>query len=210
MNAGRIGILGGSFDPVHNGHLAIARAAVRARRLDFVLLIPAAVQPFKRNGPRAPGAARLDMLRAATARDPRLQPDPLELERGGVSFLYETLCELRLRHPGATLFFIIGMDSLLDLHAWRYAGRMLEMCEFLTAARPGVVPPKAADIRLPDPWPQRLLANIIPCPAHDVSSSEIRQRVSQKLPVAHLLPRGVASRIRRHALYQTQETHDTP
>ena len=203
MNVERIGILGGSFDPVHKGHLALARAAIRARRLDRVLLIPAAVQPLKRGGPRASGAARLEMLRVAAAADPRLQPDPLELERGGFSFLHETLGELRRRHPEAQLFFIIGMDALRDLHTWRNAGRLLEMCEFLTAARPGFVPLKASEIRLPEPWPQRLVGNIIPCPRHDVSSSEIRQRVSQKLPVAHLLPRGVASCIRRHALYQT-------
>ena len=206
MNVERIGILGGSFDPVHNGHLAIARAAVRARRLDRVLLIPAAIQPFKRNGPRAPGAARLDMLRIATARDPRLQPDPLELERGGCSFLYETLGELRRRHPVAELFFIIGMDALRDLHTWRHAGRLFEMCEFLTAARPGFIPPKAGDIRLPPPLPQRLLDNLIPCPGHDISSSEIRGLIAQKLPASRLLPRGVATYIRRHALYQPQET----
>ena len=202
----RIGILGGSFDPVHKGHLAIARAAMRARRLDRVLLVPAAVQPFKSRGPRAPGDARLEMLRIATARDPRLQPDTVELDRGGVSYLYDTLAVLRRRHPGAALFFITGMDALRDLHTWRHAAKLLEMCEFLTVARPGYTPPKASQIQFPEPWPSRLLGNIITCPGHDVSSSGIRERIANRQPVHFFLPRGVASYIRRHALYQPQET----
>jgi len=205
MEGGRIGILGGSFDPVHSGHLALARAAIRARKLDRVLLIPAAIQPLKQHGAAASGEARLEMLRIACARNPRLVPDPIELDRGGFSFLWETLEELQRRHPRAKLFFIIGMDALRDLHNWRRVPRLLELCEFLVAARPGVKLPSAEQLRLPEPWPEKLLANIIECPAVDVSSSEIRGRIAQKLPVHHLLPRGVATCVRRRKLYQPKE-----
>jgi len=193
----RIGILGGSFDPVHNGHLGIARAALRAQKLDRVLFLPAAVQPFKRNGPRASDADRLEMLRLAIAREPRFEICELELERGGVSFLFDTLVELRGLHPCAKLFFIVGMDALRDLRSWHRAEELPRLCEFLAAARPGFAPPEDAP-------PHKTF----PCRGREISSSDIRGRIAQKLAIGYLVPRAVAGHIRRHGLYQ-KETPET-
>ena len=190
----RIGILGGSFDPVHCGHITIARAALRAAQLDRVLFMPAAKQPFKRRGSHAPDAARLDMVRLAIKGEPRFEPCALELERGGVSYLFDTLTELKKRHPRAQLFFIIGMDSLRDLRLWYRAAELPALCTFLVAARPGVEPPENAPVH-----------TLIPCRAKNVSSSDIRERVAKNLPIRYLVPRAVASRIACHGLY-TKET----
>ena len=201
----RIGILGGSFDPVHIGHLALARAAQRARGLDRVLFMPAAVQPLKRGGPRAPDAERLEMLRLAIARDPRFEISTIELDRGGVSYLYDTLVELRCRHPAAELFFITGMDALNTLHAWRRVDEILRLATFIIAARPGFPLPTPGQIRLPEPWPRRLLENVVPCPALDISSSAVRENVAQNRPLRYLVPRAVAARIHGRGLYAPQE-----
>ena len=168
--------------------------------------MPAAVQPFKRNGPCASDAARLDMLRLAIARDPRLAISTLEIERGGTSYLFDTLNELRQTLPRAELFFIIGMDSLRGLHKWYRAPELLALATFLTAARPGFVPPPPDSLGFPEPWPRRLLDNIIPCPSRDIASSDIREKVAQKLPIRYLVPRGVAAYIRANALYTSKET----
>ena len=191
----RIGILGGSFDPVHCAHLRIARAALRAAKLDRVLFMPAATQPFKRRGPHASDAARLDMIRLAIATEPRFELCTLELNRGGVSYLFDTLTELHKLHPRAELFFIIGMDSLRDLHTWYRAAELPALCTFLVAARPGFKPPANAPVH-----------TLIPCPARDISSSDIRQRVAQNLPIRYLVPRAVAAYITCHALYHSKET----
>ncbi len=197
MNPERIGILGGSFDPVHTGHLALARAALISQHLDRVLFMPAAIQPLKRNGPRASDAARLDMLRLALAREPRYELSTLELDRGGFSYLFDTLTELRRRHPRAELFFILGTDALPDFHKWYRAADLLQLCTFLVAPRPGFPPPDPARIQRPAPWPARLL----PCPPRDIASSGIRSRIAQNLPIRYLVPRDVAAYIRDHSLY---------
>ena len=191
----RIGILGGSFDPVHNGHLGLARAALRSHKLGRVLFLPAAVQPFKRGGPRAPNADRIEMLRLAIAPEPRFEICEIELKRGGVSFLHDTLVELRRLHPGAKLFFILGMDALRDLRLWHRAAELPSLCEFLAAARPGFEPPADAP-------PHKTF----PCRAREISSSDIRGRIAQKRGIGYLVPRSVAGHIRCHGLYQKEKT----
>ena len=207
----RVGILGGSFDPVHLGHLLIAHAVSEALDLERVLLLPAAIPPHKRGGTRATGAERLEMLRLASAGDPLLELCTLELDRGGVSYAVDTLRAFRERRPGCAPYFIIGMDSLRELHAWRQAHELAELCTFVTVDRPGVDRPvSAAELKLPAPWAERLMAGIVPVRTWDVSSSEIRRRIAAGLTIRYLVPTAVEAFIHARGLYRpiVKETND--
>jgi nicotinate-nucleotide adenylyltransferase len=146
---------------------------------------------------------RLAMLRAAVAADPRFEISTIELERGGPSFTIETLTALRNAHPSARFYFIIGTDSLLELCQWRAIGELLELCEFVTMLRPGFPVEHLAEERLnlPPPWPARLLANLFPGHAADLSSTDIRGRVAAGRSIRYLVPDAVARYIAAQGLY---------
>lgn len=190
--AKRVGIFGGSFDPVHLGHLLVARAAREEMKLDRLIFVPANRSPFKQESPPAPDALRLRMLRLALAGVEWSCVSDVELKRGGVSYSVDTVRTLSDQFPGAQLFLLIGEDNVNSLSAWREAGTLLNLVEFLVIPRPGVAParelPGGILHRLKG-WPIRL------------SSSQIRERVRDGLPVEHLLPPGVADVIRHNRLY---------
>jgi nicotinate-nucleotide adenylyltransferase len=198
-----IGILGGTFNPIHLGHLFIGRAAAEAFDLDTVLLTPCNVSPFKCGAPGlATGADRLEMVRLSVAGDPLFEPCALDLERGGVSYAIDTITALRERHPHDRLSFIIGMDALRELRHWHRIDEMLALCDFITVARPGVdVPVAAAALAFPDQVGERLLSHVIQGRLCDISSSEIRRRIAEGRSIRYLVCLAVEAYIWDRGLY---------
>jgi len=200
----KLGILGGTFNPVHLGHLVLAQDALERFGLDGVLFIPCARPPHKPAPALADGAHRLALLRLAVAGDPRFEVSALELERGGPSYTIETVRRLRAERPASRLFFILGADSLLELHQWRAIGELLALCEFVTMRRPGVPAARlgAARLRLPPPWPARLRANLFTGHAVDISSTEIRRRLAERRSIRYLVPDAVGRYLAEQGLYR--------
>jgi len=134
----KLGVLGGTFNPIHLAHLRLAEELRETLELERVLLIPAGEPALKRSDV-APAAHRLEMVRRATASNPALEVDDLELRRGGPSFTVDTLRTLRARHPTAALWFLVGADTLPELESWREPERLFELASFAVATRPGYV-----------------------------------------------------------------------
>ncbi len=203
----KIGLLGGAFDPVHDGHLAMARAARKAAGLDRVVFVPAAVSPYKPGEPAAGAADRLAMLRLALSGRPEWAVSEIELDRGGVSYTIDTLRALEERAgPGAEFYLIIGMDNFLSLSGWKEIGEVIRKARFIVASRPGYDPGRlSGDDRY---WAarvregKRLLTVELAVP---VSSSEIRRMVREGGDPRPFLPEAVADYIEEHRLYQEQE-----
>jgi nicotinate-nucleotide adenylyltransferase len=188
----KIGLLGGSFDPVHLGHLLVARAAREELGLDKVFFIPAAQSPFKPGTAPAPAPERLRLLRLALAGETGAEIDDLELRRGGVSYTVDTLRHYAEKFPGAELFYLIGADQTAQLPQWRDAAELARLAQFAVAPRPGEGPPA-----LPPPFSGCALRGFPVV----VSSSEIRARVKAGLPVTLLMPPAVAEAIANNRLY---------
>ncbi len=188
------GVFGGSFDPVHVGHLAVARAARDRLGLDVVHLIPAHRQPFKAEGHVASASHRLAMLRLAVADLTGLLADSRELDRGGVSYTVDSLRELHAEYPGDELCLLVGADAACDLPRWREGNEIPQLARIGILTRPGVTPPVLL-------WP----AEVVEVPAVDVSATEVRARVRRGASVAGLVPDAVAAYIATHALYRTED-----
>jgi nicotinate-nucleotide adenylyltransferase len=199
-----VGILGGSFNPIHLGHLFVGGAAAEAFGLDSVLLMPCSVSPFKFGQPgQASGADRLEMVRLSVAEDPLFEPCSVELERGGVSYAIDTVLALRERHPLDRFSFIIGMDSLRELSRWHRAVELLALCDFITVQRPGVDAAVAEEaLAFPPDVRARLLAGIIKGRLCDISSSEIRRRIAEGRSIRYLVCPAVEWYIRTRGLYE--------
>ena len=198
----RLGILGGSFNPPHHGHLALARAAAAAHRLDTVLLVVAGSPPHKPSG-LAPATHRLAMVELAVAGEIGLEASDLELCRAGRTYTYETLEELHRLHPAAELFFIVGGDSLRDLPAWRHPERILRLCRVVVIDRPGVdVRLSAEDLPLSSTTAlERLERDRVPMEPCPLSSTQIRERLAVGEPVDDHVAPSVLGYIREHGLY---------
>lgn len=179
----RVGLLGGTFDPVHLGHLSLAESALEAFALDHVLFIPSAVTPHKRHRPITATRHRLAMLRLALADRPRLALSTVELDRGGVSYTVDTLAALRGRHSDWDLWLLLGMDSLRDLHLWHRAADLLALCTVATLERPGVDRPLAEVPGFPPEVSRALLRTVARGRPVAVSSSDIRARIAQRQPI---------------------------
>lgn len=188
----KIGIFGGSFDPVHLGHLLVARAALEELGLERLFLVPAAQSPFKPGRLPTPGAERLRLLRLATAGFSWCEVDSQEIERGGVSYTIDTLRAYAQRFAGAELFYLIGADNVAQLPEWREAGALARLAKFVVIPRPG-----QAAIPIPPPFEGHVLTG---WPV-GVSSSQIRDRVRAGLEIGHLVPQPVAEAIRNYRLY---------
>ncbi|MCX6995656.1 MAG: nicotinate-nucleotide adenylyltransferase [Kiritimatiellaeota bacterium] len=202
----KLGLLGGTFNPVHMGHLILAQDALERFGLDRVLLIPCAQPPHKQAPRLAAAAERLAMLRLAVAGDPRFEVSAVELERGAPSYAVDTVRPLRAEQPERRLFFIIGTDALLELHQWHAIGELLELCEFSTMLRPGfpVEFLGAERLNLPAPWPERLLHNLFTGHAVDISATDIRQRLAEGRSIRYLVPPAVGQYIFEQGLYRGQ------
>jgi nicotinate-nucleotide adenylyltransferase len=188
----RLGLYGGSFDPVHLGHLLVAQTAREELGLDRLFFIPAAQSPFKPGSQPAPAAERLRLLRLALAGREWCELDTQELERGGVSYTVDTLRDFARRFPGAERFYLIGADHVPQLPKWREAGELARLAEFVVIPRPG-----QTEAAFPAPFRGRFLAGF----PLGVSSSQIRARIKAGRPIEPLVPPGVAEAIRNNRLY---------
>jgi nicotinate-nucleotide adenylyltransferase len=187
----RIGLFGGSFDPVHNGHLTLAACCAEQGGLDAVWFVPAALQPFKLGGPVASDADRVAMLRLAIADMPGREVSTLEIDRGGVSYTVDTLRQLHAELPDAELFFLMGADTLRDLPGWREPDEVLRLATPMAVQRPG-----EADVVTDVPHMR------IGMPPMDISSSDIRKRIATGESIEGLLPASVAAYIDEYGLYR--------
>ncbi len=196
-------LYGGSFDPPHLGHLAIARQVLERFAVDRLVFLPASHSPLKDGTPAATDAQRLDMLRLVTDNEPRFAVSDFEIARGGVSYTVETLRAWHAREPEAKLLFIAGMDSLRTLHAWREPLEIVRLCTFVTFRRPGFPLPAPDELKLPPDIAQRLLDQVVDGPLVDVSSSDVRDRAARGQSLDGLVPAPVADYISSHNLYRT-------
>jgi len=199
----RLGLFGGSFDPVHRGHLELARCCQAAARLDEVWFIPAATQPLKERGPVASDLDRVAMLGLAVVDEPTWRVSEIELGRGGVSYTVDTLRAIQLQQPHAELFFMMGADSLHDFPRWREPEEILKLATPLVVARAGEPPPDFTSLgglcsgdRI-----EAIRAAQVPMPATPISSSEIRSRAARGESIAELVPPVVRQFIQDQKLY---------
>ena len=186
----RIGVLGGTFDPIHIGHLVVASEVCAALSLDTVLLVPTAAQPFKGETSRASAGQRLEMCRLATADDDKLQVSDVDVIRGGVTYTVDTLTDLTVQYPGAELYFIGGADALARIDEWREPERLRALARWVVVARPGHAIEVSDDRTL-----------VVETPEMGVSSTDVRHRVATGAPWRYLVPVSVAAYIVQHGLY---------
>jgi nicotinate-nucleotide adenylyltransferase len=218
----RIGLLGGTFNPVHNGHLAITRQTREAIGLDQILFVPSNHPPHKSHDSLAPAKDRYEMVRLAIASNSSLAISDVELRRPGKSYSIDTIRLLQQEYGAQTeLVFLIGLDAFLDFPSWRDPQTLLELCPFVVISRPGLSFRSLSTLALLPPIPGPSLTDLdtgrISClevplgkqrltclqlSPSAVSASDIRSRVRRGLPVANLLPPLVESYILQHHLYQ--------
>ena len=191
----KIGFLGGSFDPVHFGHLLAAQDAYEQYHLDRLIFVPAAQAPLKPNDAQSSAEDRLAMLRLATEWDRRFEVSDIELRRGGVSYTVDSARHFRGRYPDDQLFWIIGGDQLPKLHLWKNVAELAQLVEFIFLERPGF-PVKAK----PDIPGLRLHR----CDGHllAISSTELRERTRRGLSLDYFVPHKAIIQIKEHSLYR--------
>jgi nicotinate-nucleotide adenylyltransferase len=188
-----IGLFGGSFDPVHHGHLIVAQVTAEALRLDTIRFIPAREQPFKQGQHRTSPEHRTVMLSLAIAGMPGFEVEQIELQRPGPSYTVDTLRELRRRGPEAEFTLLVGADAAVDLPAWREAEQIPRLARIAVFARPGTTVPQSP-----------LFSSVVKVPAIDISATQIRRRVARGLPIRYWVPEAVAEYIATHRLYLDQ------
>ena len=217
----RIGLLGGTFNPVHNGHLAIARQTREALQLERVVLIPTGDPPHKPLEHLAPAKDRYEMVRLAIGSDPSLSVSDVDVRRSGKSYSIETVRLLQQQFgKETTLYFLIGLDAFLELPTWRDPETLLTLCSFVVISRPGLSFQALSTLPLIPRLPQASLVDLdagrsvrldtalgqqslicLRLPPSEVSASEIRAKIAQRIPTANLLPPAVESYILQHHIY---------
>jgi nicotinate-nucleotide adenylyltransferase len=191
----KIGFLGGSFDPVHFGHLIAAQDVLEQFHLDRLILVPAAQAPLKPNDVQSGVEDRLAMLRAATEWDKRMEISDYELRKGGISYTIDSVRHFQTQFPGDELFWIIGGDQLPLLHKWKDIAELARLVEFIFLERPKH-PSK--------PHPEIPGLRLHRCDGHliEISSSELRARVKARLSLHYFCPQKVIAYIDGHGLYR--------
>jgi len=196
----KIGVLGGTFDPVHLGHLAVAGEAQAGLGLDEVLLVPAG-RPRLRTAAVTPAGHRLAMLRLAVAGKPHFKVSTMEIERPGPSYTVDTIAALQEQYGGgAEIYFILGWGNLAQLPQWREPERLVRLCSIVTVPRPGWPRPDLAALEARVPGISKRVI-FLEKPYLDVSASAIRGLVARGQPFRHLVPGPVADYITEHKLY---------
>jgi nicotinate-nucleotide adenylyltransferase len=201
-----IGLIGGTFDPVHLGHLAIAEEARHQLGLAEVIFIPAGQPYFKALADISPAQHRVDMLKLALAGKPYFKVSLMEVKRPGPSYTIDTVSLIKSRlKTGDEIFFILGWDSLVTLYRWQEPGRLISLCRIAAAPRPDYPNPDVRQLEKDLPGiSQRTV--VLHNPLTDISASEIRERVRQGLPVDDMVPAPVAVYIKKQGLYREIST----
>jgi nicotinate-nucleotide adenylyltransferase len=195
----RVGILGGTFDPIHLGHIAAARAAIRCAQLDELLLVPAGVPPHRSAATASPDD-RLAMVRLAAEGEAGMEVSDLEIRRGGRSYTVDTLRELHRRRPADELHLVLGWDAAREVRTWREPDAVLRLARIVIVTRPGLPPPTPADVRAAGIDPAR--AVLCPEPTPDVEATEIREALATGRSLEGMLAPAVAGYIESRGLYR--------
>lgn len=198
FSAGRprrsIGIMGGTFDPIHHGHLVAASEVMEVFALDQVIFVPAAMQPFKAGHQVTDAEHRYLMTVIATASNPRFTVSRVDIDRGQTTYTIDTLTDLHGEYPDTDFYFITGADALTQIAQWKDAARLFDMAHFIGVTRPGhALDPKG----LP-----RNAVSLVEVPAMAISSTDVRSRVSTGKPAWYLVPDGVVQYINKYDLYR--------
>jgi len=180
--------MGGTFDPVHHGHLILARDAREALELRKIIFVPNHLSPHKLGGSAAPAELRAAMVRVAIEGEPGLEMDDVEILRGGASYTIDTLLHLRALHPEADLFYLIGEDNLAELHTWRRADELPLLAQLVVLARGNEGPPH--------PYITLHQRRV------DISSTDVRRRIAKGQSIRYLVPDKVRAIIENHQLYR--------
>ncbi|MGI8528951.1 MAG: nicotinate-nucleotide adenylyltransferase [Geodermatophilaceae bacterium] len=189
----RLGVMGGTFDPIHHGHLVAASEVTTLFSLDEVVFVPTGEPWQKHQGEVSPAEDRYLMTVIATASNPRFSVSRVDVERRGPTYTVDTLTDLRAERPDAELFFITGADALAQILSWRRADEVFELAHFIGVTRPGYV--------LDDDHLPAGSVSLVEVPAMAISSSDCRARVETGEPVWYLVPDGVVQYIGKHSLY---------
>jgi nicotinate-nucleotide adenylyltransferase len=199
----KIGVLGGTFDPVHRGHIGMAESAREALGLAEVLLVPAGQPTTRANQRITPGKDRLAMLRLAIEGRPGLAISSVDIERPGPTYTVDTLTALQKQHGDeAELYFILGWDSLAQLPGWREPARLIKMCRLVAVPRPGFPRPDTGLLESRLPGITRKVV-FLPGPHIDISATSIKKKASRGEEIDDLVPGPVARYIKNHKLYVT-------
>ncbi len=196
----RLGVFGGTFDPIHVGHLIIAQEALRRGNLDEVVFVPSKDPWLKTSHPISPASDRVEMVRRATAGNSFFRLSLVDLERSGPSYTEDTIADLQQEARDADFYFILGMDSLLDLPRWHNPHRIVELCRLIAFRRPGY---ERADLgQVYQALPELLeRLTLIENPLISISSTEIHARVAKGLPITYWVPKEVGEYIKERGLY---------
>lgn len=198
--------MGGTFDPIHLGHLVVAEAAREAHRLDQVVFVPAGRPPHKKETEVSEARHRYVMTLLATMSHPQFTVSRIELDRQGKSFTVDTLSQLiEEAGEGTELSFILGADSMADVPNWREPERLLGLCRFLVVSRPGFGMDDVKTSLGPLYEEHKSRLELLDVPAIGVSSSDIRRRVAQGKSIRYLVPDGVLRYIHDHGMYRNEE-----
>ena len=191
----RVGIMGGTFDPIHNGHLVAASEVAWVYDLDEVIFVPTGRPVFKLDKQVTNAEDRYLMTVIATASNPKFTVSRVDIDRPGVTYTIDTLRDLRSQHPDAELFFITGADAVAEIMEWKDADQMWDLAHFVAVTRPGYSSPQG--VRLPDGK-----VDTLEIPALAISSTDVRRRATHGEPVWYLVPDGVVQYIGKHGLYR--------
>ncbi|MBI2328684.1 MAG: nicotinate-nucleotide adenylyltransferase [Chloroflexi bacterium] len=196
-----IGVLGGTFDPIHNGHIAVAEETRARLSLVELLFVPAARPWLKEGSPILAAEHRVQMVRLAIAAEPYFKLSTVEIDRAGPSYTVDTMTELQAQlGAGAELYFILGWDSLAQLPRWQAPSRLIQQCHLVAVPRPGYSLPDLNSLETAIPGLLQKLT-VLDKPAVAISATEIRQRVARGLSISHLVPAPVDEYIKKHKLY---------
>lgn len=196
----RLGIMGGTFDPIHQGHLFIARLAMEEADLDSMLFLPDGDPPHKRPG--ASAADRLAMVRLAIQDEQGFEDSDLELNRQGTTYTVDTLMHLKALCPEKQLYYVIGADTLQLFPTWKTAGKVATLCHMLVAPRPGLSLTLTQALQLQMLQEYGLSSTLLSQPGPEISSSQVRQHIRRQQPIDHLVPSQVMQYIASKGLYQ--------
>ena len=204
VTGGRVGVMGGTFDPIHHGHLVAASEVAGLFGLDEVVFVPTGAPWQKSDRDVSPPEHRYLMTVVATASNPRFRVSRVDIDRAGPTYTIDTLRDLRAAMPEAERFFITGADALADIFSWRAPGELFELAQFVGCTRPGHEMDPETLREIP---PDRV--TMVEVPALAISSTECRARTRRGEPVWYLVPDGVVQYIAKHDLYASSETHDS-